>query len=70
MKNPPQTWRCDRLKDIATINSSALSASTDPDYEFDYLEISNVGYHGIIDQQPPGAGGLKPAGKLRNALTV
>jgi len=51
MKNPPQTWRCDRLKDIATINSSALSASTDPDYEFDYLEISNVDYHGIIDPQ-------------------
>jgi len=51
MKSLPQAWRFDRLKDIAKINSSALPASTDPDYEFDYLEISNVNYHGIIDPE-------------------
>ena len=41
----------DRLKDVAFINGSSLPASTDPDYEFDYLEISNVDYHGVIDPQ-------------------
>lgn len=45
----PDDWRHDRLKDVAEINISSLSADTDPDYEFDYLEISNVNYHGIID---------------------
>lgn len=45
----PQNWYSDRLKDVAKINASSLSADTDPDYEFDYLEISNVDYNGIID---------------------
>ncbi|MBI4787494.1 MAG: hypothetical protein HY782_10660 [Chloroflexi bacterium] len=45
----PLDWNADRLKDVAVINVSALSADTDPDYEFDYLEISNVNYYGIID---------------------
>lgn len=43
-------WSCDRLKDVSTINATALPANTDLDYEFDYLEISNVNYYGIIDQ--------------------
>lgn len=42
-------WTYDRLKDISTINGTSLSADTDPDYGFDYLEISNVDYHGVID---------------------
>jgi hypothetical protein len=33
------------------INSHSLPATTNPDYEFDCLDISNVNYHGIIDQQ-------------------
>ncbi|PKN01535.1 MAG: hypothetical protein CVU77_04395 [Elusimicrobia bacterium HGW-Elusimicrobia-1] len=45
----PAHWRIDRLKDVSAINSSSLAADTDPDYEFDYLEISNVNYHGIVD---------------------
>jgi type I restriction enzyme S subunit len=45
----PSHWREDRLKDVAAINSSSLAASTDPDYEFDYLEISNVNVNGIVD---------------------
>ena len=45
----PSEWQSDRLKDVALINSSSLSANTDPDYEFDYLEISNVDYHGVVD---------------------
>lgn len=45
----PTGWASDRLKDVASINAFALSAGTNPDYEFDYLEISNVDYHGIVD---------------------
>lgn len=44
-------WRGDRLKDIATINMDALSANTEPDYELEYLEISNVNYYGVIDSE-------------------
>ncbi len=42
-------WKCDRLKDVSAINAASLPADTKPDYEFDYLEISNVDYHGIVD---------------------
>ena len=49
MSSVPTGWASDRLKDVAAINAVALSAGTDPDYEFDYLEISNVDYHGIVD---------------------
>lgn len=49
MSGVPTGWTSDRLKDVAEINSNALSAGTDPDYEFDYLEISNVNYDGIVD---------------------
>lgn len=49
MNNLPSGWRSDRLKDVALINGVSLPANTDPDYEFDYLEISNVNYYGVID---------------------
>ena len=49
MSRLPEAWACDRLKDVAAINVSSLPADTDADYEFDYLEISNVDYHGIVD---------------------
>jgi type I restriction enzyme, S subunit len=49
MSSVPTGWASDRLKDVAAINAVALSTGTDPDYEFDYLEISNVDYHGIVD---------------------
>lgn len=49
MNNYPPEWTIDRLKDVAAINALSLSANTDPDYEFDYLEISNVNYYGVID---------------------
>ena len=45
----PAHWGADRLRDIAAINSISLVANTDPKYEFDYLEISNVNSHGIVD---------------------
>ena len=49
MSSVPTGWTSDRLKDVTAINAAALSAGTDPDYEFDYLEISNVDHHGIVD---------------------
>lgn len=49
MLDLPTDWQADRLKDVAAINIDSLSAGTDPDYEFDYLEISNVDYYGVID---------------------
>ena len=49
MSSLPTGWAIERLKDVAAINATALSAGTDPDYEFDYLEISNVDYHGMVD---------------------
>lgn len=51
MSHLPPDWKSDRLKDVSAINGASLSADTDPDYEFDYLEISNVDYYGIIDQK-------------------
>ena len=49
MNYSPRDWKSDRLKDVSAINADSLPANTDPDYEFDYLEISNVDYRGIID---------------------
>jgi type I restriction enzyme S subunit len=50
MNSLPPDWKSDRLKDVAIINGTSLPANTDPNYEFDYLEISNVDYFGIIDE--------------------
>jgi len=49
MNHLPPEWNSDRLKDVAAINATSLPANTDPDYEFDYLEISNVDYYGVVD---------------------
>jgi type I restriction enzyme, S subunit len=46
----PREWKTDRLKDLCTVNGASLSTSTDPDFEFPYLEISNVDYFGIINR--------------------
>ena len=45
----PSDWKEDRLKDLCAVNRVSLSASTAPEYEFPYLEISNVDYFGIVD---------------------
>jgi len=50
MSEIPAEWSLDRLKDVAVINADSLVVDTDPDYEFDYLEISNVDYYGVIDR--------------------
>jgi type I restriction enzyme, S subunit len=44
----PAGWKAERLKDVAVVNANALPAGTDADYEFDYLEISNVNYTGVV----------------------
>lgn len=49
-KSLPRDWRRDRLKDVAAINRRSLGASTDPNVEVDYLEISNVNSLGIVDR--------------------
>ena len=49
MSVTPSGWTVERLKDVAVINANALPAGTDADYEFDYLEISNVNYNGMVD---------------------
>lgn len=49
MRSVSTVWSCDRLKDVSAINADSLPADTDPDYEFEYLEISNVDYHGVVD---------------------
>src|SRR5207253_3417664 len=47
----PPDWMMDRLKDVCLVNPKSLSANTDPDFEFPYLEISNVDYFGIVAEQ-------------------
>ena len=51
MNLAPSGWTNDRLKDVSAVNASSLPANTDADYEFDYLEISNVNYFGIVDPE-------------------
>ena len=53
-KSLPRDWRRDRLKDVAAINRRSLGASTDPNVEVDYLEISNVNSLGIVDRSEIG----------------
>ncbi|MCK6619729.1 MAG: restriction endonuclease subunit S [Calditrichaceae bacterium] len=43
-------WLVDRLKDIAEINAISLGVDTPDDFEFSYLEISNVDYYGIVSK--------------------
>jgi len=47
----PSGWTNDRLKDVSAINASSLPTNTNADYEFDYLEISNVNYFGVVDPE-------------------
>jgi hypothetical protein len=49
MTHHPANWNCKRLKDVTVMNAASLPTNTDADYEFDYIEISNVDYYGIIN---------------------
>ncbi len=44
----PKDWKIKKLKYLAEINSTNLRKNTDPDYEFNYLDISNVTSTGEI----------------------
>lgn len=48
----PEHWDVKRLKYVASINDEALPEITDPEYEFDYVDIGNVNStHGIIAKE-------------------
>ena len=49
--NIPSTWIIKPLKYWAKSNLRSLSGSTDPAFEFDYLDISSVGF-GFVKQEP------------------
>ena len=38
----PQEWHVDRLKYCANLDSEKLSEKTDPEYAFNYIDISSV----------------------------
>ena len=46
----PEGWNLSPLKYVTSINSKSLSENTDPDYELDYIEISDVNNKGEILQ--------------------
>ncbi len=49
----PAHWELRRLKYLFTINNEALSQKTDPETEFEYVDISSVDkYEGIIKREP------------------
>ena len=49
----PENWEVKRLKYTSTINDEALSETTDPAYEFLYVDIGNVEYlKGICSKEP------------------
>ena len=39
----PKHWEMRRLKHVVHINPETLSEDTDPEYQFDYLDINSVG---------------------------
>ena len=45
----PAHWRVEALKRCCQINSETLSDDTDPDYQFDYLDISCAGTGLLVD---------------------
>jgi len=49
--NIPSTWKVKPLKYWAKSNLRSLNGSTDPAFEFDYLDISSVGF-GFVKQEP------------------
>ena len=49
--NVPEHWQIKPLKRLAKINRSVLPQGTDPDYQFQYLDIGAVGT-GFLNEQP------------------
>jgi restriction endonuclease S subunit len=46
----PKDWRVARICDVATVNGATLTESTDPDYVFDYIDISTVSSLGEVGE--------------------
>ncbi len=44
----PAHWKVKPLKAVAFVNPETLAEDTDPDYEFDYIEITDVNFDGSI----------------------
>ncbi len=44
----PEDWEIEKLKHVSTINKDSLPENFDPDYEFSYLDISNVSNTGKV----------------------
>lgn len=45
----PSHWKVDRLRDLSSINTDALSSRTDENLSLDYLDISNVNSLGVVN---------------------
>jgi type I restriction enzyme, S subunit len=44
----PRHWRWQRIKNVSTINRLSLPEDTDPEYEFDYIDVGAVTSAGTI----------------------
>ena len=44
-------WETKRLKDLVTVNELTLSDSTNPNYEFDYVDIGSVSQFKIAETE-------------------
>lgn len=48
----PREWDVLRMKDVVICNSDVLPETTNPDFEFDYVDIGSVRHgEGIVDQE-------------------
>jgi type I restriction enzyme, S subunit len=48
-ENIPDDWDVKRLEDIAVVDSEVLPENTDPQYEFSYISISDIGKGKILN---------------------
>ena len=46
----PSSWEVGRLKDISNMNEKSLTDKISKDYEFKYVDISNVNQNGLIQE--------------------
>ena len=46
----PEGWEARKLKYVADVNPEALTEDTRPEYELKYVDISNVGEEGLINE--------------------
>ena len=56
-------WTRHRLKFVADINAATLPENTDPDWQFDYVDISRVTQGIITDDPQPTTFAQAPVGR-------